>query len=255
MLMRKHSLLWRSDSTTNTMLIGGDYHNESKIPLSFLLESNNPFFYNFTDLPLSRPLKKLYLHNLADSYPENNVTTLGSSFWTNSEPPEYSGYKPPEYVLNEVNPGHLGLVDLHLSPSAGNSNFLISLKPRNTIWRYWLVDKAEASIEHLEVREKYNNIPLQFYTGETRILANGKPAFPLIIQNEHASPDPGQACSERHTLRPVLHLTVKQGGEMPQKIILDLPTPDYRQINTESTDSGLQLFSDMYVNFFKPNFF
>jgi len=36
---------------------------------------------------------------------------------------------------------------------------------------------------------------------------------------------------------------------------MNLPAPDYRQITTESADSGLQLFSDMYVYFFKPNFF
>lgn len=254
-LMRKHGLLWKSYQSDHTMLTSASSHETGKLPLYFILNSTNPFFLNFTEHPLSRPLRKLYFHNLSASNSSDKLQTLGSSYWNSPDPPEFQGYQAPDYVVREISAGHLGLVDIHLNPTAEETDFLISLKPRNTIWRYWLVNRETGSVEDIAVHEKDNNAPLSFQTGNPRTLANGDPAVPLVLNDHHELSAPGQTCSERHTLRPVLQFTLRRDGNKSRKVVMNLPTPDYRQITTESTDSGLQLFSDMYVYFFKPNFF
>ncbi|MEN9415526.1 MAG: hypothetical protein RLZ62_1830 [Bacteroidota bacterium] len=251
-LMRKHRLIWKAVQGNYMMLTDESRQETQKIPLYFLLNSTNPFFLNFTDHPLSRPLRKLYFHNFSVSYSEDGLSVLGSSHWIHPAAPEFQDYSLPEHVIREVAPGNLGLVDLHVKPSSESTSYLITLQPRSTVWRYWLVNQDESSFADIEVYQKDTNLPLAFQTGLPRTLANGDPATPLVVSVPASS---GQVCSERHTLRPVLQLTLKQGLNKSKKVVMNLPAPDYRQITTESADSGLQLFSDMYVYFFKPNFF
>ncbi len=254
-LMRGNGMLWRSDVNSNVMLIGENNKENRTIHLYFLLQSKNSYLRNFTDFPLTQPLQKIYLHNFSEKDPGSRTHTLSSSYWTPSEPHGLRDYHTPDHVIQEVKPEHLGIVDLQLNLASGNTSFEILLSPRSTIWRYWLVNRNDTTFDEIEVRETRSNNLLSFQMGSPRILANGEPAVPLVIQNNNPDSAAGQVCSERHHLRPVLHITQKQNGNATKKIVMNLPTPDYRQINTESTDSGLQLFSDMYVYFFKPNFF
>lgn len=254
-LMRGYGMLWRSDLNSNVMLISEGKEENRNIHLYFLLQSKNSYLRNFTDFPLTQPLQKIYLHNFSESEPGTKTHTLDSSYWTPSEIPGFHDYQTPDYVIQEVIPEHLGIVDLQLNLASGNTSFEISLSPRSTIWRYWLVNRNDTAFDEIEVREIRSNNPLPFLLGSPRTLANGEPAIPLVLQHNHPNSATGQVCSERHQLQPVLHVTQKQNGNATKKIVMNLPTPDYRQINTESTDSGLQLFSDMYVYFFKPNFF
>lgn len=253
-ILRNHGLVWKSYQSDHTMLTCANSPGTNQLPLYFILNTTNPFFLNFTEHPLSRPLQKCYFHNLSASH-DDELQTLALSYWTSPEPPEFQGYQPPEHIIREISPVHLGLVDLHLNPAAEETDFIIALKPRNTTWRYWLVNRENGFMEDVEVLEKENNTLIAFQTGFPRTLANGDHAVPLVLNSNNESSSPGQVCSERPAIRPVLHCTLKQNGGKSRKVVMNLPAPDYRQITTESTDSGLQLFSDMYVYFFKPNFF
>jgi hypothetical protein len=292
--MHQYNLLWRTSDNQYKMLFGEEEQRgaalselSDTIVLRFFIKTNNPYFYNFTELPFHHRLEeKLYFHNWGTIHADNPVqlkkedpANLGFTSTVfvrrankGEGDPDQEAYlavaEEADRVQQALNPTHIGLLEIYISKKTPNSLqipqkgipfqapvFQIHFQARTTHWRYFLINNSEIQFDRMELTDEAKKETLPFETSPVTQLNNGQKAIPILVKDSEIPDWEQRSSRERPPLKPRLKLSYRDDTNVPKDIFMNLPVPDYKQIKPEKTGNDLKIFSDMYVYFFKPNFF
>jgi hypothetical protein len=253
-LMRRYHLLLRTTDAGFVLLYGATpgtapalQHTAAGEVLRFVLKTDNPWFLNFTDTPDALLRRYWRAQNAGGSLQEISADTYALT-----DDPLRTALLREEVPLACV--GALEIpMELLRQPADTPLRWTLSFEARKTWWRYLLVNRSDLPMERLEIRDGARNETIPFSKEPARALENGQQAQPLILLHADIQ-DAARPSAERHLLKPKLRFFVPE-GLMEREVTLSLPTPDYKMIRAETNGADTRVFSDMYVYFFKPNFF
>lgn len=192
--------------------------------LAFYFSSLNPYFFNFTNLPLKDQEETFVFYNNLES-PNLSI----DPFVTESDLSSL-------YVDDHFNPQtHLGVIILDLSlpeedqtPPSYQLNFAV----RKTIWRYFLINHQPGQ-ELTDLNIEAAGTDIHFSEGEEHQLPNGQITRLFIADDPlpFALPAP-----------PKLNFNLNSGSNS-----INLPNPDPGHVKMEKSGSDHWFYSDIYV--------
>ncbi len=223
--------------------------------LFFALRSQNPYFFNITDIPFFHSqTHRLYATNISKTPDSSGTTSLtltdfaGEADLLPNTAPVFKELQIPDTILGlvEIAIGRqAGLVPLPSADPQANpvevSRFNLTFESRKANWRYLVVNKSQLKIEQMEVLD--GRTQLSFQQGTPRLLhGTDHLALPLSSVSTYA-------IQERSPLRPKLKISSAEGSSISRtaSTMIDLPTPDWRRIVPEMVDGKQLVFADMYV--------
>lgn len=189
--------------------------------LAFDLYSNDPSFYNYSDLPLGRVFQLIYSSDNELNQIDNGTIVLYPSF------------------IERQNENRLGELRIHLqdllnfsnSSSSSPFDYYISFDSRSTQWCYYFVNSSQISSDGFYI---YNDSGIKFYDPVEVTMPDG-------------------SIASRFSSRELIPLSeapkykfslLSNDGRL---LIEDLPNPNHRTISVQENNGEKWAMSSVYV--------
>jgi len=212
----------------NKLEIYGNSHTLSGIPfddlprLAFYIMVEDPYFYNYTQLPIDQN-KKVYVF---ENQPEK--TSLSKQEFVSDEDITTEDHSTPAQVF--------GQIYLTLTGAADEvPTYQLKFEARSIIWRYYIINNSSTEVAIVSINVE--DSPSAFIDKGVQPILNGQQAH--VMESDPQQPI---VMKEQYSYALSLKISVNDRASS-----IRLPYPSAQQLKKVETEEGTLFYSDMYI--------